>query len=218
MGSAIKTKTLERIEERMGDLKEDSIRYQILRSAKNFKTSWIELGQSLYSVWRDKSYKEWGYATFDAYSSKEIGIKKATALKLLKSYYFLEKEEPAYLEKSSAEGQSPAVVPTYESVNVLRLAKSKNTLDGQDYFRFRKDVLELGKDAVAVKKDLTTLMREREELEPDEARKRKRVAMIKRLLTALRTLKTDLETTKMLPASTIKEVSSLISKIESQMS
>lgn len=208
------TKTLDRIEHRMEGLEEDSLRYKILESAKNFKSSWISLGQSLYSAWKDKLYKEWGYMTFDAYTSKEIGIKKMTAMKLLKSYYFLEKEEPHYLNQDSA----PSNVPTYEAVNVLRLAKSKNALDGSDYASLKRDVLEHGKDAREVKKDLTVLMKQREELEPEEARRKRKEAVIKRLLSALKTLKTDLETSKMLPASTIKDVSNLIHKIELELS
>lgn len=214
----LKSRSVERIEEKMSSISEDSIRYKILKSAKDFKTSWLDLGQALYSVWRDKSYKEWGYLTFDAYTSKEIGIKKQTAMKLLKSYFFLEKEEPIYLEKSFSRSSDPSRLPTYESVNLLRLAKNKKTLDKDDYAGLKESILEMGKDAREVKKDLTSLMRQREELEPEEARKKRKTAMIKRLLTALKTLKTDLETSKMLPVSTIKEVASLIHKIELELS
>ena len=212
-----KTRSLERIEERMSSISEDSIRYKILKSAKDFKTSWLNLGQALYSVWADKSYRQWGYLTFDAYTSKEIGIKKQTAMKLLKSYFFLEKEEPIYLQKSFAESSDPSRLPTYESVNLLRLAKNKKTLDKDDYAGLKESILEMGKDAREVKRDLTTLMRQREELEPEEARKKRKTAMIKRLLSALKTLKNDLETSKMLPASTIKEVANLIHKIELEL-
>ena len=105
------TKSLEGISSKMESIDKESIRYRILNSAKNFKTSWIDLGQSLYSVWKDKLYKEWGYMTFEAYTAKEIGIKKPTAIKLLKSYYFLEREEPAYLRKDSADTVSAAAAP-----------------------------------------------------------------------------------------------------------
>ncbi|MFA4981560.1 MAG: hypothetical protein WC592_03720 [Candidatus Omnitrophota bacterium] len=213
----MKTKSLERIEERMGALEEGSIRYGILQSVKSFKTSWIDLGQGLYSVWKDRLYKEWGYATFDAYTSKEIGIKKATALKLLKSYYFLEKEEPRFLQKDHPDMKEPSSIPSYESINVLRLAKDKSTLDHEDYSRIKKYVLEMGKDAGEVKKDLTTLIKQREELEPDEARRKKKVAVIKRLLTSLKTLKKDIEISKMLPMTTLRDIASLISKIESEI-
>jgi len=212
-----KTKSLSAIEEKMAGVDEDSLRYKILSSAKSFKTSWIDLGQSLYSVWKDKLFKDWGFLTFDAYTSKEIGIRKNTALKLLKTYYFLEKEEPSLLNKGYVETKDASEVPSYEAVDVLRLAKNKRMLDEDDYKRFRKDVFEKGKDAREVKKDLTALMRQREELEPDEARKKKRETTINRLLTTLRSLKTEIEVTKVLPSDILKQTKMLIDRIEAEL-
>lgn len=214
---ALKTRSVEKIEERMEGISEDSIRYQVLRSAKNFKTSWVELGQSLYAVWKDRLYKEWGYLKFDSYTSKEIGIRNQTAMKLLKSYYFLEKEEPHYLKKDYKDANEAASMPSYESVNMLRLAKNKKTLDEDDYSRLKKEVLDMGKDAREVKKDLTTLIKQREELAPDEARRQKRVATLKRLLSALKSLKREVEISKLLPSNVIKEISNLITKIEAEI-
>jgi len=201
----------------MADVDEGSLRYKILSSAKSFKTSWIDLGQSLYSVWKDKLFKDWGFLTFDAYTSKEIGIRKNTALKLLKTYYFLEKEEPHLLDKDYVETKDASEVPSYEAVDVLRLAKKKQMLDEDDYKRFRKDVLEKGKDAREVKKDLSTLIRQREELQPDEARKKKRESIIKRLLTTLRSLRTEIEVTKVLPSDVLKQTKMLIDRIEAEL-
>jgi len=213
----LSTRSLNSIENKMGDIDEDSIRYRILRSAKNFKTSWIELGQALYSAWKDKLYKEWGYITFDAYTQKEIGIKKTTALKLLKSYYFLEKEEPAYVQKEHTESCDAGNIPNLDSVNMLRLAKNKDVMDRDDYARLKKEVLDNGKEPKDFKKDLTTLIRQREELDPDEARKARRIATLKRLISMLKAVKTEAEASKLLPANIIKETVSLISRIESEL-
>lgn len=211
----LSTKALSGIEKRLDEVDEGSIRHKILTSAKNFKISWIELGQSLYSVWKDKLYREWGYITFEAYTSKEIGVRKATALKLLKSYYFLEREEPAYLQKEqSAEPTEVASVPSYESVNLLRLAKGRKGLDEEAYRSLKKDVFESGKDTSDVRKSLTGLIREREELDPEEARRTKRVSVLKRFLSNLRALKTDIESSKMLPSAILKDTTALIAKIE----
>lgn len=95
----LKSKSLRDIEERMGHLDEHSFRYHVLENAKNFKTSWIELGRSLYTVWKDKLYKEWGYSAFDTYAIREIGIRKHTAMKLLRSYYFWRKRSQNILKK-----------------------------------------------------------------------------------------------------------------------
>ena len=213
----VKTKSIEAIEERMGGIDENSVRYQTLKSAKSFKTSWIELGRALYIVWKDKLYKEWGYLTFDAYIQKEVGIRKQTAMKLLKSYYFLEKEEPAYLERSHAEAHDAVSIPNYESVDLLRLAKNKKALDEKDYSNIKKEVLELGYDARDVKKGLSSIMRQREEASGPEAREKKRLAAIRRLLGTLKALKKGLEAAKVLPAAIIKETANLISRIESEI-
>lgn len=211
------TKSIDGIDKRMEESGEDPIRHRILQSARNFKTSWIDLGQSLYSAWKDKLYKEWGYMTFDAYTAKEIGIKKQTALKLLKSYYFLEREEPAVLEKNRSDESPAATVPGFESVNLLRLAKDAKKIDGSDYASLRREVFEGGKDAGDMRKSITGMMKEREELEPEEARENKRIATIKRSIGALKALKRELDSSKMLPASIIKDLAGLISKIESEI-
>jgi hypothetical protein len=214
----IKTKTIRNIEEKIQGLEESSLRRHILEAAKSFKTSWLELGRALYSVWRDKAFKEWGFASFETYTAKEIGIRKQTAMKLLKSYYFLEKEEPNYLEESYVSDAPAAGVPTYETVNLLRLAKGKKELDGTDYDRLKKEVFEKGKDYREIRRDLTTLIRQRDELEPQEAYQKRRSATVRRFLSTLKALKKEIEVSKLLPAPIIKEAERLIEKLESEVS
>ncbi len=193
------------------------LRRQILECAKNFKTSWVELGRSLYSVFRDKAYKEWGYITFDAYTSKEIGIKKQTAVKLLRSYYFLEKEEPQYLKSEFKENSAAASIPTYESIDVLRQAKNKKELDEEDYNRLKKGIFEGGKDFREVKKDLTVLIRERQEFEPEESREKKKFSTLKRFLGTLKAIKEEIKTSKLTSAAIIKDAEELIRKLEAEL-
>ena len=197
-----KTKAIQKIERQMEGLDENSIRYKILQNVVNFKTSWIELGQSLYSVWKDKLYRDWGYLTFEAYAAKEIGVRKDTAMKLLKSYYFLEKEEPQYLQKKEAADPSGAAsMPSYES----------------DYESLKKNVFEKGRDVRDVRKDVTALIRQREELDPQEARKIRKETAVKRVVATLKALKNDIEISKLLPAGTIKDIKDLIVKLEAEI-
>ena len=121
----------------------------------------MELGQYLYAVNKDKLYRDWGFSTFDLYCAKEIGIKQQTAVKLLRSYYFLEKEEPAYLkdrlpagQAGAGNGHSPAELPSYESVNALRLAKQSERLSEKDYEKIRAEVLEKGGEPAEVRKKI----------------------------------------------------------------
>ena len=194
----------------------DQMREHALRCAKNFKTGWMELGQVLFTIWRDKHYKNWGFSTFEAYTAKEVNIRKLTALKLIRSYHFLEKEEPDYLKDEYKESADAASVPNYEAIDVLRLAKNKKTLDSSDYNNLKKNIFK-GKDVREVRKDLTALIRNREELDPDEAWAKKRDTNLKRLLSTLKSLKNELEASKILPQAVIKEVGGLIQKIESEV-
>ncbi len=213
-----KTKSMKNIEEKMQGVDESSLRYHVLQSAKDFKTSWVALGRSLYTVWKDKLYKDWGFNTLEGYTSKEIGIKKLTAMKLLRSYYFLEKEEPQYLSQEYAESAQPSTVPTYESVDLLRKAKNNKVLDSQDYLNLKKDIFEKGRDTQVVKKDLTNLIRQRKEIDPEETTAKERSGVMKRYLSVLKNMKKEIEITKLLPHSLLKETEILINKLEEEVS
>jgi len=216
--NAYKTRALESLEEKMKNIGDkDSLRYHILENAKSFKTSWVELGRALYTVWKDKLYKDWGYGDFNIYTTKEMGIRKQTALKLLRSYYFLEKEEPVYLKKDFTAAQSAALVPTLEAVDVLRLAKNKKILDEEDYAHFKAEIFEKGKDAREVKKNMAVLIRERQELSPEDAWQKKKFTAVKRFLGTLKSLKQEIENAKLLPAQLIREAADLISKLEEEI-
>ena len=212
-----KPKSLKNIEEKMQNLEVGSIRYHILESAKNFKSSWIELGRSLYSVWKDKMYKEWGYLGFDIYVSKEIGIRKQTAMKLLKSYYFLEKEEPQYLKDEYVQDANPVSLPSFEAIDILRQAKNKLTPDSGDYASLKKGIFENGRQAQEAKKDLTAFIRKRQELLPEQAQSKRKFATLNRLLGSFKALKRETEALKLLSAPLVRELDSLISKIDAEI-
>jgi len=209
--------SIRRIEEKMAGLEDDSFRKHVLASAKDFKTSWIELGRALYTVWKDKLYKEWGYSNFQSYTAGEIGIRKQTAMKLVKSYYFLEKEEPQYLAKEYLAQIQTQLVPSHENVDLLRLAKNKKELEEEDYLRVKEDIFQKGKDSRQVKRDLTALIRQREELDPQQAWQKRKTASIKRMLSLLKSLKQDIETSKLLPVSILKDTEGLIKRLEAEI-
>ncbi|MFQ5953163.1 MAG: hypothetical protein ACE5JK_07150 [Candidatus Omnitrophota bacterium] len=213
--SEIKTKAIDSIEKKMDQMNADELRYQVLKSAKNFKSSWISLGQILYTVWKDKLYKDWGFTEFESYASKEIGIRKETAFKLLRSYSFLEKDSPRYLTKDYNEGAQAREVPTYEAVDVLRKASNNKKLDREDYAKIKKYVLEGGKGAGEVKKDLTQMIKQQEELDPAEERKKKRVLVLKRFVGVLKSIRNEIKVSRVLPEKVVKDVDKLISKLES---
>jgi hypothetical protein len=207
-------KSLDSIEQRINET-DDPQRQHMLTCAKNFKTSWIELGRGLYMVWKDRLYKKWGYGDFEQYTSKEIGIKRNTSMKLLRSYYFLEKEEPQVLSAYMDESKQDKL-PGYETIDLLRQAKEKKTLDQEDYRGFREAVL-AGKDDGEVKKELTQMIRQRKELEPGEAWEERRASTVKRFLTTLKSLNEEIKSGKLLSAALVRETEALIKKLEMEL-
>jgi hypothetical protein len=203
--------------ENKADVTSELLRSQILDYSKKFKTSWVDLGQALFSVWRDKMYYAWGYDKFEYYTDQEVGLPKQMSLKLLKTYSFLESEEPAYLKKEFSQMREAVQVPSYEAVNVLRLAKQKKELLRDDYVKLKKAVFDKGKDASLVRKDLVALMKERKPVDPEEERDKRNEAAIRKLYDALDSFKKDMEVLKLIPDNIISEASELMSKLEGQL-
>ncbi len=201
----------------IGQITDETLRRGVLQHAKDFKISWVKLGQALYSVWNDKIYKLWGYEKFEDYTEKEIGLKKQVAMKLLKTYYFLESEEPAYLKQEYSESTEAGKIPGYETVNALRLAKNRKELPKEEFDRLKEAVFEKGKDATLIRKDLTTLMKQRKELDPDEEREKRNVAAIRKLLNAIRSFKKDMEVLKVAPVELLNQAETLMHKLENEV-
>ena len=193
------------------------LRDMVIESARNFKISWVQLGQVLYTVWKDKLYYDWGYENFEVYVGKEVGIKKKTAVKLLRNYFYLENEEPKFVEKENLENTEPVKVPNEDAVNVVRLAQARKDLDRRDYQKLKTDALENFKDAGLLKKDLTNYIKEREEITPEEARQKEREKIVKRYLTTLRSLRKEAEILKLFPEVITKDIQGLVEKIEKEL-
>ena len=206
------TRSIQQLEERMKELEPGSLRHQALEAAKRFKTSWVELGRMLWTVWREKKFREWGYLTFEAYCTKEIGIRTATAKKLLHSYYFLEKEEPTFLKRVTSE-VSPSSLPSADAVNVLRLLRNRQGVPQQDYQKVRSYVLEKGKEAPEVRREVRAMLEEGgSDSEAVQAARTK--SAVRRMIGTLRSIRQQLVGGELVPKKLLTEMESLIGRLE----
>lgn len=115
----------------------DPERALVLRRARAFKASWIELAESLIDVRRQELWRAWGYDTFESYTKKELHLRDETVEKLTGSFAFLQKRAPHVLERDFRE--SP--IPSYQAIDFLRRAESENAPD-DTLDALRKRVLE----------------------------------------------------------------------------
>lgn len=198
----------------------DSLRSKVLEITKRHKASWIELGQCLYTVYHDKFYKDWGFLSFEAYCWNELRLKQPTAMKLLKSYYFLEKEEPKFIAKANSESdKSPREIPNYESVNILRLAKESKNVSEEEYEDIRESVIQKTSEPKEVRAQVKKIIQERkaDEADPKEVRRAKRNTAIKKLVTIISSTKRELEGERLIPDYLVKQMDALIKKLEDQL-
>ncbi len=197
------------------DLNED-IRESVLSASKRFKAGWVELGRILYTVYKDKLYKNWGYEEFENYAVKEVGVRKNTALKLIRSYYFLEENEPLYLKRKYSE-DSEEQVPECDAVDILRRAKKNKEVKEEDYRKLREAVFDKIVPPTEVRKELTAIIKNSENKSPEEAREERRIKNIKRLLTVLKSIREEVKSSKLLPAKTVELVDKVVGEVEANI-
>ena len=212
--SILDTTTVDQKEQHTSD---HILREEVQIYAKDFKRAWVGLGQHLNAIYQDKLYRNWGYDKFETYIVKEVGLKKPAAMKLLKSYLFLEEEEPTYLKDDFFKEREAPKIPGVDEVNVLRLAKNRKELYKSDYDRLKRDVFDKGHSAAAVRQSLTNLIKERKQVDPEEERHQRNQAAIRRLLNSLRVFKKDMAALKLVPAQILKETDVIIKHLEDQL-
>jgi hypothetical protein len=100
---------IEALLERLEKTGADPRRLDVLRCTQRFKRSWVELGQTLVEVRRDKSYESWGYEDFYAYCQGELHLKRPTVDKLTVSFSTLQRLAPAVLQWDGVEREVPSI-------------------------------------------------------------------------------------------------------------
>ena len=155
--------------------------------------------------------------SFESYCTGEIDIRTSTALKLLRSYYFLEREEPIFLKEKLIDSDKVVELPSFHSVDILRLAKDKKGLNDEDYKTLKYSVLDKGEEPREVRNKLKSILESYKEIDPEEENKKRYTATINRCLSTLRNLRREIEHSGMLPQKIVKEVDQLISRIEAEM-
>ena len=195
----------------------NELREKTVEIAKKHKASWIQLGQHLFSIYKNKLYKEWGYQQFETYCQKELSIKDATASKLIKSYSFLEKEEPRIVKPDFTEEETPRKIPDYESVNLLRLVKNNKNIPTNEFAELRNDVLNEGKEPKEVRATVKKILETHAPKDTPELKEQKRGSILRRLIGFLNSAKTQLEEEDLVPENILKQIEALAQRLEDHL-
>ncbi|HTQ47123.1 MAG TPA: hypothetical protein VMI75_30420 [Polyangiaceae bacterium] len=133
-----RTKTEAALAEAEATHADDPERAELLRRARQFKSSWIELAEGLTQAKRSGRWKDWGYDSFEAYAKSELRLKQETVDKLTGSYSFLQRRAPAVLSRDPI--SEP--FPTYQAVDFLRRAEESDTAPREAVEEIRRRVIE----------------------------------------------------------------------------
>ncbi len=206
MSDAPKSSGEKYIEGIMQELEPGSERYQILDTARRFKSSWVELGERLLAVSSRNLFREWGYESFEDYCSKEIRIKKPTAQKLTLAYRYMEKDEPELLARRT----ELKPLPDFRNVELLRQAREEKKFSEQEYADLRKAVIEEERSHPTILKRFKEVAA-REEPPVDPA------VYLKAGLSAARRLETALRSAEAIPDEIPEQVARIIDYLESRV-
>ncbi|HEY8041305.1 MAG TPA: hypothetical protein VIF15_15970 [Polyangiaceae bacterium] len=125
---------------------DDPERAELLRRARRFKNSWLELAEALTQARRGGRWKEWGYETFEAYAKAELRLKPETVDKLTGSFSFLQRRAPAVLQRDPLRD----AMPSYQAVDFLRRAEDSEDAPRDVVEQIRHRVIEEAAPAAAV--------------------------------------------------------------------
>lgn len=100
---------LKALEEELEAKGADGARLEMVRRARVFKRSWVEMAAALTQVRRKRLWSKWGYDDFFAYCSLELLLTQATVEKLTGNYAVVREHAPKVLERDGIDKPLPAM-------------------------------------------------------------------------------------------------------------
>jgi hypothetical protein len=197
-----RTKTDAALADAEAAFSDDPDRAELLRRARRFKNSWIELAEALTDAKRRALWRTWGFESFEQYAKSELHLRQETVDKLTGSYTFLQRRAPAVLQRDGVRER----VPSYQAVDFLRRAEERDDAPREVLSELRSRVLDEAAPAATVARAYGDTV-----FPIDEGTKRARdVAGVKNVAKRLREL---LGETRAVPRKLASEVSSALDKL-----
>lgn len=100
---------LDRLHDALESQGADRLRLELVRRARNFKRSWVEMAEALTRVRAAQVHLEWGYPDFESYCHQELMLTKGTVEKLTGSYAVVREHAPQVLDRDGLAQPIPTV-------------------------------------------------------------------------------------------------------------
>lgn len=125
------------IEAKLTTLDPSSKRYHVLSAVRDFKASWVTVGEELTEVREKSLFERWGYTNFETYCRRELRIKNDTATKLTRSFSFLRDHEPKALDE-----RQQRELPPLDVVDLLSQARERSQVQPSELDTIRQEVFD----------------------------------------------------------------------------
>jgi hypothetical protein len=125
------------IEAKLQALDPATKRFRVLSAVRDFKASWVAVGEELTEVRESSLFEEWGYTNFETYCRRELRIKDDTANKLTRSFSFLRDHEPQALDE-----RQQRELPPLDVVDLLSQARERAQVAPNELDTIRREVFD----------------------------------------------------------------------------
>jgi hypothetical protein len=201
---------------KMNNPTSQELRSLVKGGVKNLKTQWIQAAQTMYSIHRDKLFEYWGYEKFDHYVKAELGIKKALAMKMIKTYIFLENYEPHVLKPEFYVLLDTDKIPDMEVISVLRMIRFRDKITKDEYQYLRRIVFEKAVSASDLRLAFKNIMDKKKDENPEEVREAEKKKTIKQLNSLLSLFKIRAKNLRWCKEEIIKKAEDLYNALRNE--
>jgi hypothetical protein len=184
---------------------EDAFRVSVRTAARAFKSSWTDLARLLTRVRDAGLWETWGFSSFEVYCTRELHIRKATALKLTRSWSFLARHERGF----GTDNDPPRPAPAFEVVEVLAGAEERGALSAEDYRSIRDSIWDEERPVAAVRRELN------DRFPPPPSDRPPTQVHLERLARTARRLAEELRACRGVPSAVRSHAEALAAEVES---
>lgn len=207
------TNSIQKINDKLATIPPDSLRHQVLVALRQFRASWVNLGRLLNEMVYGGDYKEAGFADFEVYCARELGLKKPTVQKLMISYNYMRKYEGKRLAQLEDSEDSDLGTPDYQTVELLDRVRRRDAVPEEEMEEIHSRVFDdAGTDSeIDIRKELRQCLKPTATGADTIHSKRNDMAAI---LNAARALRKLLSTTKAVPGGLRERLEIALTELE----
>ena len=193
---------------RLGSASQSSMRS--LSAVRDFKASWVAVGEELTAVREGSLFERWGYTSFETYCRRELRIKNETANKLTRSFSFLRDHEPTALDQ-----RQERELPPLDVVDLLSQARERARVEPSQLDSIRQEVF----DPELAPPTRNQVVKRFREIDPDAFKPAPRAprpdadAELRRALLLAERLQSVLEVLPRISREAIKNVRALVAEL-----